>query len=61
MRDTLKTTEKIVKGSVQQTSTGKLILHITLESDSIEALCLQTGLQPEGLFNTLLIYRKGSR
>lgn len=47
-----------VTGSVEQTTTGKLILRVSLHELDADNLLLEKGVQPDGIFKSIIITRR---
>jgi len=45
-----------IRATIQQTSTGKLVLHLSVDKYDLEDLVLQEGKQPNGIFDSIIIY-----
>jgi hypothetical protein len=45
--------------TIQQTKTGKLILHVCVDEGETEKYLLQNGKQPEGIF-TIIVHARGA-
>lgn len=51
---------KEIKTTIQQTSTGKLVLRLSINSEDMTDLLLEDGKQPKGLFNSIIITRRNN-
>lgn len=47
-----------VKASIQQTTTGKIILRLSIQETDADTLLLERGVQPDGIFGSIIITRR---